>query len=496
MNCSAFRPFVLFGILTALLGIPEVPQAQNLQDLTQLRDAKNFRHSSGNADWKHSNVDFGPILPGKTVTLADVKGSGTIRHLWMTVLPSEPGYSRLLTLRIYWDGEKYPSVECPIGDFFGVGHGLDENVTSIPVRVSAEGRARSCNWIMPFRRSARVTVSNDGALATWGFYYQVDGEYSKVSASTPYFHASYRQAFPCAPGNYVVADIRGPGHYVGTVLSNRSTSNGWWGEGNDYFFVDGEVDPSLRGTGMEDYFGEAWALRKTTGPYAGCSVFEGGFAGARATCFRWHIGDPISFKKNLRVEFQHMGVGKGPNGDERNDVERPDEFSSVGFWYQMEPHQPFPTLPLGPDRLPFDYRHFVDAEKLSIESPRSGKTTIVKINGLRSDAQLEWSKAEDNSELSLPFTVPTNGIYQVMALVSKRNDGGEGKFFVDDQPLDRVSFYDPDFRTLQEVALPMTHLSAGAHKLKLVCLGKKPEADPGSWFAIDGFIVQPMRTAK
>ncbi len=266
--------------------------AQDLDKITRLREARNFRVSSGNPDWKKSNVDFVSILPGKTLTLADLKGPGAIRRLWLTILPSEPGYARLMTLRIYWDGEKAPSVECPIGDFFGVGHGLDAVLNSIPVRDSADGRARSCNWVMPFRKSARVTVTNDGTLATWGFYYQVDGDYEKIAADAPYFHASYRQAFPCKPGNYVVADIQGKGQYVGTVLSTRSTSEGWWGEGNDYFFIDGEQVPSLRGTGMEDYFGEAWALRKSDGPYEGCSVFEGGYTGARGTCFRWHVPRP------------------------------------------------------------------------------------------------------------------------------------------------------------------------------------------------------------
>jgi len=493
------RPLVrilLLAVLFTVFGIAAA-QDQGLDQLTRLRDARNFRTSSGNTDWKRSNVDFVPILPGKTLTLADIKGSGTIRRIWMTVLPSEPGYSRLMTLRIYWDGEKEPSVQCPIGDFFGVGHGLDEIVNSIPVRASADGRARSCTWIMPFRKSARITVTNDGTLATWGFYYQVDGEYSKISPSTPYFCAMYRQEFPCRPGNYVVADIKGRGHYVGTVLSTRSTSDGWWGEGNDYFFVDGEETPSLRGTGMEDYFGEAWALRKTNGAFAGCSVFEGGFTGSRATCYRWHIPDPVSFQKRLRVEFQHMGVGVGPKGDDRNDVERPDEFSSVGFWYQIEPHAPYPPMPSGPDRMPFDYRRFIEAENLKITPPTTGNTMVDKINGLHGDAQLEWSGPQDGTDLNLPFQIPSKGVYQIMVLVSKRNDGGNGRFFIDDKPYtDRISFYSPDFQTLQEVALEMGTLEQGPHMLRLRCIGKQPDADEGRWFAIDGFIVQPLRPVQ
>ncbi len=435
-----------------------------------------------------------PILPGKTLTLADVKGPGTLRRIWMTVLPSEPGYSRLMTLRIYWDGEKAPSVQCPIGDFFGVGHGVDAVVNSLPVRASADGRARSCYWVMPFRKSARVTVTNDGQLATWGFYFQVDGIHEAVARDAPYFHAMYRQEFPCKPGNYVIADIKGRGHYVGTVLSVRSTSEGWFGEGNDYFYIDGETEPSLRGTGFEDYFGEAWALRVTNGSYAGCPLFEGGYVGARASCYRWHIPDPVRFERSLRVEIQHMGVGQNAKGDWGNNFERPDEYSSVGFWYQTGDHAPYPDMPAGPDRLPFDYRNFIEAETLKMAPPDSGKTAVVKANGLHGNADLEWTGADTGAELNFPFTVPSKGQYQIMVLVAKGSDGGIGRFLLDGNVLsDPISFYNPDYEMTQEIALEMRALEAGKHTLTLRCLGKPKEADDGRRFAIDGFIVQPLR---
>lgn len=470
--------------------------AQSLDGLTSVSDGRNFRVSSCNADWIGSNVDFKPILPGKTLTLADLKGPGTIRRIWLTILPSEAAYSRLMTLRIYWDGEKDPSVQCPIGDFFAVGHGLDAVVNSIPVRASADGRARSCYWAMPFRKSARVTVTNDGALATWCFYYAIDGEYAPVSPATPYFHAMYRQEFPCRPGNYVVADIRGKGHYVGTVLSCRSTGDGWWGEGNDYFTIDGDREPTLRGTGLEDYFGEAWSLRRTEGPYEGCSLFEGGFAGGRATCYRWHVPDPVRFTRSLRVEFQHMGVGVNAKGEDKNNIERPDEYSSVGFWYQTGPHRPYPPLPDGYDRLPFDYRRFVEAETLKMSPPASGKTEVYKTNGIHGDAELDWTGAQVGSDLDFPFDVPTRDRYQVMVLTSHRQDGGLGRFLIDGKPVgDPTSFYSADFDPLHEIALEMTDLAAGRHLLSLRCLGKPPESDPGYWFGIDGFVVQPIRKA-
>lgn len=464
--------------------------AQDLENLTRLRDATNWRTSSTNKNWKTSNVDFVPVLPGKTLTLADIKGPGSIRRIWMTVLPSEPGFSRLMSLRIYWDGEKEPSVQCPIGDFFGVGHGVQAVVDSIPVHTSAEGRARSCYWVMPFRKSARVTITNDGSKATWGLYYQLDGVYEKVSAGTPTFHAMYRQEFPAKKGDYLIADIKGRGQYVGTVVSVRSLSEGWFGEGNDYFYVDGAVEPTLRGTGFEDYFGEAWALRVTNGPYSGCPFFDGGFVGGRASCYRWHVPDPIHFERSLRVEIQHQGVGQNAKGEWVNNVERPDEYSSAAFWYQLGPHAPYPPLPPGPDRLPFDYRNFIEATSLKLAPPTSGQVAVDKEYGLHGDAQLVWTGASDGGELTFPFTVPTNGKYQLMILASSDEDGATGEFLIDGrnvgQPVNFATGYDD---SQHEIALEFRDLEAGSHTLTLRCLG----AEGRKRFAIQGFIVQPLR---
>ena len=170
-----------------------------------------------------------------------------------------PFYSRLLTLRIYWDGETQPSVECPVGDFFGIGHGVDQPFMSIPIRVTSEGRARNCYWPMPFRKSARITVTNESDTACRSFYYYVDWQKHKsLRRNTAYFHAMYRQEFPCAMGrNYLIADLEGRGHYVGSIQSVCLMSDGWYGEGDDFFFVDGEAEPRLRGTGTEDYFCDA-----------------------------------------------------------------------------------------------------------------------------------------------------------------------------------------------------------------------------------------------
>jgi hypothetical protein len=475
---------------SALFMVATPGTAQGLDDLTRLRPVQSKRASSANEDWRGSNVDYKFVRPGETLTLADLKGPGTIRRLWMTVLPSEPGYSRLITLRIYWDGEKEPSVECPIGDFFGVGHGVDSPFESIPVRASAGGKARSSHWVMPFHRTARVTVTNEGEEATWGFYFNVDWEAGPIPARTPTFHAMYRQETPARPGNYLIADIKGEGHYVGTVLSTRSNSPGWWGEGDDLFTVDGEATPSLRGTGLEDYFGEAWGLRKVSGAYSGASLFEGGFPGARTTCYRWHVTDPVRFRRGLRVEIEHKGVAVDPSGkDLGNNNERPDDYSSVAFWYQTGPHQPYPPLPKGHARLPFDFRQMLQTETMVSDAKATvGTVQAVKVSGLHRGGQLEWAQSTPGAELTIPFDVPADGNYQILLLATRRWDGAQVSVSVDEQGLGDADFYSPTYDMHQEVPLPYTKLTKGRHRLRLRNTGKDARS-AGGWIGLDGFVV-------
>ncbi len=180
-----------------------------LAGLEKLKDFEAMRASSSDPDWRNGNADSRPIPPGGTLVLADLKGPGMIAHFWNTIAHQAPFYSRLLTLRIYWDDEKNPSVECPIGDFFGIGHGLDRPFVSLPIKVSSEGRGRNCYWPMPFRRSARVTVTNESDRPCDAFYYYLDWQkYKSLPKHTAYFHAMYRQEYPCVMGrNFLIADL-------------------------------------------------------------------------------------------------------------------------------------------------------------------------------------------------------------------------------------------------------------------------------------------------
>ncbi len=328
-------------LLFLILGISLAGQDM-LGKLGQPQNYASKRISS--FDRTGGNKDSLTIEASQTAVLADIKGPGAIHHIWVTIA-AEPFYGRKIVLRAFWDGEQAPSLEVPIGDFFGVGHGLNRNFSSIPITCSSEGKAKNCYWYMPFRQSARVTVTNEGKQTIPAFYYYVDyRELKDLPPETPYFHAQYRQEVPCQPGhNYPILDAVGRGHYVGCNLSVLQRAMGWWGEGDDMIYVDGETFPSLHGTGSEDYFSDAWGMREAEHPFYGCPLQEEDFqAGSKATVYRFHIPDPIPFQKSIRVTIEHGHVN-----------DRSDDYSSTAFWYQTEPHKTFPALPPVAERLPY-----------------------------------------------------------------------------------------------------------------------------------------------
>ena len=333
---------VALASLSILLAAAGLLSQDILSSLGQQQDYISRRISS--YDRSGGNRDSLTIEPGATAVLAEIPGPGAVHHIWVTIA-AEPFYGRKLVLRMYWDGETAPSVEAPVGDFFGVGHGLNRSFSSLPLNCSSEGRARNCYWQMPFRKSARITVTNEGRNPVAAFYYYVDYRVLKeLSEFTPYFHAQYRQEMPCAADrNYVLLEAEGRGHYVGCNLSVLQRAMGWWGEGDDMIYVDGEETPSLHGTGSEDYFSDAWGMREDENPFYGCPLQEEDFqAGSKATVYRFHIPDPIPFNRSILVTIEHGHAN-----------DRADNFSSVAYWYQAEPHKQFPPLPLVDQRLPF-----------------------------------------------------------------------------------------------------------------------------------------------
>ena len=289
------------------------------------------------------------VAPGATFNLAEIHGSGAIQHIWMT----PTGDWRYSILRMYWDDEPTPSVEVPLGDFFAMGWGKFAPITSLAVCVNP-GSAFNSYWPMPYRKKAKITVQNiDDKPLT--IYYQIDYTETEVPTDAAYFHAQFRRVNPLAYKQvYTILDnVKGSGQYVGTYLAWGVHSNGWWGEGEVKFYLDGDKEfPTLIGTGTEDYFNGAYNFenqekhqyQEFTSPYSGLAQVirpDGLYQSQqRFGLYRCHIQDPVRFDKDLRVTVQALGWQ-----DNGKYLPLMDDIASVAYWYQTEPHAPFPPLP-------------------------------------------------------------------------------------------------------------------------------------------------------
>jgi len=292
------------------------------------------------------------IKAGETATLADVAGPGVIQHIWITV--KEKAYTAFV-LRMYWDGEL--CVETPLGDFFACGHGLRTKVASLPVAVNPSGGFNSY-WPMPFAKRARITVENQGDEEIAGFFYQITYALTPLPQEMGYFHAQHRRSLTRRdhPEHVLLDGVKGWGHYVGTYLAWAQMSNGWWGEGEIKFFIDGDTEyPTICGTGTEDYFGGAWGFH---GPDKIEEIYSTPFLGLplsrhmpneipRHGLYRWHVMDPIRFRSDLKVTIQALGWWPGGKFQPLTD-----DIASTVFWYQSLPHGPFPELPALNERFP------------------------------------------------------------------------------------------------------------------------------------------------
>lgn len=350
----------------------------NLSNLYKLSDAKtrsispeNFKGEKGEGGkattgtgaeaardlgqgWK---ISPSVVIKSKTTyTIAEIDGPGSIQHIWMT----PTGNWRYSILRFYWDDETTPSVEVPVGDFFGMGWGQYSPLRSLPVCVNP-GSAFNCYWPMPFKKKCRITMENidDKDMV---LYYQVDYILTDVPSDAAYFHAQFRRTNPLPyKQTYTLVDgIKGKGQYVGTYLAWGVHNNGWWGEGEIKFFMDGDKDfPTICGTGTEDYFCGSYDFdtqkKNDAGvetsnytefntPYSGLAqVIKGDGhynSQQRFGLYRWHIADPVRFDKDLRVTIQALGWRSGDRY-----LPLQDDIASTVFWYQTEPHAAFPAFP-------------------------------------------------------------------------------------------------------------------------------------------------------
>jgi hypothetical protein len=466
------------------------------RSLSTLFDApagKSHRASSSSGDVA-SNADFIALASGAEIAIASLKGPGVITHMWINVQSDDPYAGRLVVLRAKWDGESGASIEVPIGDFFGVGFGLDGNVDTLPVRVTADGRARSCWWPMPFSSSAEVTIRNDSPRPIRMLQWAVDWSDTPCPANVRTFHAHFRASNrELAAHDHKVLDVRGRGHYVGTVLSIWSGEEGWPGEGDDRFYIDGEVTPSLQGTGLEDYFGDNWSFHLGTGPYGGVTLFEGTGPGARSTACRWHLQDPIPFEKSLVVAFERSGWVY--RSDEWSVVtNRADAFSSVAFWYQEEPHSALTVLPPPSERLPFFEIRYEPEEKDVFKTLRVAEGALPPEvqagNFWAYGGQVHFNPQDrDKAHLYLPFDVPSVHDFDFYLRCTKSPDGGSWQPYIDGAPMGAPIDLYATPGTSKEVVLGRLRMKPGNHELELRGSGKNV-ASSGYALGFDSFMVR------
>ena len=340
----------------------EAQTANWMPDLTQQQTYT--WHLASSSDPTGANIDWRTVNPGETLTVLDADGPGAISHIWFTLGSTETYHLKRIVLRMYWDGEESPSVETPIGDFFGLGAGTYYSWQSEMLSVG-NSRALNCFFPMPYRRHARITVTNEGKMPISKLYFNIDyrTQSHPLPADTLYFHAQYRQAQPnrgwtnqeqgdgvpvvhdvhnlTGKDNYVWFEAKGHGQYVGVTMSVLQNQDGWWGEGDPMFFIDGATTPT-GGTGAEDYFLGAWGFGSAFSyQLYGAPQVGTGMAGDRQSVYRFHLDSPIPFAKSIKATIEH--------GSANN---RGDNYYSVAYWYQAEPHAAFPPLPPVEDRIP------------------------------------------------------------------------------------------------------------------------------------------------
>ena len=363
MAKSAGVSYFFLGVLFSVVGHAQIP----IDQLSRLQDYESERASS--YDRAGGNHDYTSLKAGETVTIFDEAGPGEIRHIW-TTLPnwSEAYHLKKVVLRMYWDGETSPSVEAPIGDFFGLGLGTYTVFNSALITVNPD-QALNSYFPMPFARHGRITVTNEGDKEITDYYWNIDWvKLRSLPPETAYFHAQYRQCTPCqgwykgnfygndftearkdprwlnksGEGNYVFLEAKGDGQFAGLTLSVFENQWGGWNEGDEMMWIDGEQEPRIHGTGGEDYFNGAWGFATLyLLPLVGLTEFHGWEPGARFSMYRWHLEAPVRFRKSIRVTIEdgHANL-------------RSDNFYSVAYWYQTEPHATFPPLPPVPSRIP------------------------------------------------------------------------------------------------------------------------------------------------
>ncbi|MHC4640756.1 MAG: glycoside hydrolase family 172 protein [Planctomycetota bacterium] len=507
-------------LLTFLLCIvfSQTVLADFLADLARPHNGRSMRETSthkigsdGKFDPKgkpdpNSNWDNKSVKPGDTKVLMDVKGPGVITHIWITFLAPEPhpwakkgsANHQQMLLRMYWDQNKRPAVEAPVGDFFANSFGKRSEVISLPVAVE-DADSYNCFWHMPFRKHARIEIVNQSDKPISLLYYNIDWiKKDSIPKDTPYFYAQYRQEYPAANGeDYLILETEGKGHYVGTVLSVRTRSPSWFGEGDEKVYIDGEKDASIWGTGTEDYFLSAWGLKTTSTPYFGTPYFDQwGIVGGHTSAYRWHINDPIVFKKSIRFTIEHFGwMSPDENPDYKSNSwnEREDDYSSVAFWYQTGRPTFKARAPHAKDRALPSLDNIIYAKDFTGKKYHGTGDTVTQQLPLYTEKQLLYKPpTAEGTWIEIPFEIKKKEPKRLLLVMTRSYDFGKYQAYLNGIKLGDVMDLYNDQITSREHHLLDFWPDPGKYTLRLECVGKNTSS-AGYYLGIESVRLRQRR---
>ena len=487
-------------VAAAVLAVAVYAEGSFLSDLARPMEGRSMRESSTHrlgADGKFdptgepdagSNWDNKNVAPGETKVLMDREGPGVITHIWVTFLGPEPqawakngsANHQEMLLRMYWDGGERPAVEAPVGDFFGNSFGKRSEVVSLPVVVE-DADSYNCFWHMPFRRHARIEIVNQSEKPISLLYYNIDWiKKDRIAKDVPYFHAQYRQEYPAVNGqDYVVLDTKGKGHFVGMVLSVRTRSPAWFGEGDEKIFIDGEEKASIWGTGTEDYFLSAWGLQTTSTPYFGVPYFdEWGIVGGHTSAYRWHVNDPIVFDTAICVTFEHYGwIAPDENPDYKSTSwnEREDDYSSVAFWYQTGEATFAARAPHASERRLANLDTIIAAKAFTDPKYHGNGDAVAQDLDMYPDGQLLYRAADaTDAWVEIPFEVEKKEPKRLLLVMTQSYDFGKYQAYLNGVKLGGVmDLYSAEINS-REYHLLDFWPEPGKYTLRLECVGKNP----------------------
>lgn len=458
----------------------------------------------GSWDRSGGNGDARSVAPGQTITLLDYHGAGIVHRFWVTIAPrAEMHIHSQAILRMYWDDEKEPSVECPVGAFFGVGFGEQKDYISLPLNEISGGY--NCYWPMPFHKHARWTLENRSNRKIDAFYYNIDfTAFDSLPADVKEFHASWHRENPTQPGkNYTILDAEGDGQYVGTALFMQAIKPHDIGflEGDEMIYIDGRTEPTppqwnhtepvpqINGTGTEDYFSSGWYFDHGvySAPYHGVVIKDE--TAARVSAYRWNIEDAIPFHKNIRVTIEH-----GTNNDHVAD------YSSVAYFYQSGPHKPYPPLPTDPADLLPAVQHFsgvIEGEDLLPHArATTGQLSVQDMHSFggswSGSEQLFWTDGKPDAALTIQLPARRAGEYNLSAFFTTAADYGTIQFFQNDKPIGKpIDLYSASVQSGPAKPIGQVHLQRGDNPITIRIVGKN-DASRAYLVGIDAFKLTPV----